>query len=78
MATLAEKWIQQGLEQGLERGVAQGKREFTLDSLKMRFDPLPETIVKAVNETHCVPLLNKLHRQAILAKSLADFVQELP
>jgi hypothetical protein len=37
MATIAEKWVQQGVQQGLQQGLGQGERQVLLRQVRHRF-----------------------------------------
>jgi predicted transposase/invertase (TIGR01784 family) len=78
MATLAEKWLQQGLEQGREEGLQQAMQANILDVLVTRFGIVPEGVMEAVQRISDRATLQSLLREAVTAESLQDFENVLP
>jgi predicted transposase/invertase (TIGR01784 family) len=69
MATIAEKWFEQGLEQGLERSIIQ--------VLERRFGRVPAENIKARLSKLPVPTLEMLLDEALVAADLETFEQKL-
>ncbi|MEN8215462.1 MAG: hypothetical protein ABFS56_03610 [Pseudomonadota bacterium] len=55
------------------RGILQRSREWVVESLDVRFNRVPETLVKKIQSLDDTELLSKLHRQAILVDSIEAF-----
>ncbi|MBE5940360.1 MAG: Rpn family recombination-promoting nuclease/putative transposase [Lachnospiraceae bacterium] len=73
--TLLEGW-NEGKNQGLIEGKIEGKIEGLFMVLE-RFGELPDNLVKKINETDDIDTLNCWFRQAIEAKSITDFTQNI-
>jgi predicted transposase YdaD len=65
-----------GLRKGRQEGRQETLREDILDILEARFDRVPYAVREKIQEIQAEPRLKKLHRQAVLAKSLDAFVKE--
>jgi hypothetical protein len=72
-----EEGRQEGLQQGLQQGLIAAAREGVLATLEIRFGHAPAAAQEAVNRTEDPARLRALHRRAILAASLAEFVAGL-
>ena len=76
-----QEWKQQGLQEGrregLQQGLVESARTSVLDVLETRFGRVPLTIQATVNRLDDPGLLRALHKQAILASSLAEFERVL-
>jgi hypothetical protein len=79
MSTVAEKWVEEGMEKGLQQGMQQGvlkaAREAVIDILEVRFDVVPQSIIKAVMEVDEPEVLKRLYRKAVTLASLEEFKQ---
>ena len=75
MPTLADELREQGIQQGIQQGAIQSTREAVIDNLAVRFEAVPEPIIKAIHEINELALLKILHRKAIKVKSLEEFVE---
>jgi len=81
MPTLAEQWTQQGLQQGLQQGKQQGLqqgklqsvRESVVENLEARFDVVPRSVVKRIDEIEELSLLKILHKKSVVVDSLGQF-----
>ena len=73
MATIAQRWI----EQGIEQGIAQNARESILDTLQIRFGTIPSDMAETITAMDNSLLLKALHKQALVVDSLAEFEQAL-
>ncbi|MBF0510289.1 MAG: hypothetical protein HQK57_15370, partial [Deltaproteobacteria bacterium] len=58
-------------------GMLQNAREDVIKVLKIRFGRVPDEIIDAVKELVDPSLLDALHEQAVLVKSLDEFVVAL-
>lgn len=72
-----ELGVQQGVQQGLQQGVQQGIRESIINILQVRFGQTPEDIDKIIYRIENLDTLQQVQRQAVLAESLAVFVEWL-
>ncbi|MCP4695644.1 MAG: hypothetical protein GY862_02175 [Gammaproteobacteria bacterium] len=59
-----------GIKKGITKGILQKSREDVIEILRVRFKKIPKSLVKAIRSISDVALLSKLHRKAILAKSI--------
>lgn len=76
MATITNRWIQQGLEQGLEEGLrraATNARENVLEVLGTRFHNVPRALQARIERLEDLAVLSRLHRTALTAASIEDF-----
>ncbi|MDJ0517121.1 MAG: hypothetical protein QNJ74_12995 [Trichodesmium sp. MO_231.B1] len=73
LSTMEELAIERGQKIGLERGAKETYRQNILDLLERRFNSLPETLVKAVNEIDDLALLKQLHLETITVISVSEF-----
>ena len=69
MPTLAEQWTQQGLQQGKLQSV----RESVVENLEARFDVVPRSVVKRIDEIEELSLLKILHKKSVVVDSLGQF-----
>ncbi len=76
MATLAEKWMEQGFQRGMER--AQSTiRESVIEVLETRFGPLSDQVSRQLEEIHDITRLKQLLKAAIQAPALDSFLSKL-
>lgn len=81
MASVVDKWIEQGMERGIQQGIEQGiqqgtavmAREALLDVLHARFGEVPEPIVRWAASEADVDLLRNLLRNAATVGSFEEF-----
>ncbi len=65
--------LEKGMLEGLEKGLLEGQREYVLDILDLRFDPVPSDVIEAVRQITDHKLLKKLHRAAVQVATLEEF-----
>lgn len=73
-------WKQQGIELGRQEGRQEGlsgMRDNILTVLEVRFGETPLFIRERLQQTDDLAQLKQLHRQAILAASLDEFIRKL-
>lgn len=73
---LQEGW-QQGLEQGFQQGKQQSMQSNIIDLLEVRFGPVPDEIIEAIDGINHLPRLRTLLRQTARVASLAAFAELL-
>ncbi|MDY7004673.1 MAG: hypothetical protein SWX82_12115 [Cyanobacteriota bacterium] len=77
LSTIEELAMERGQQIGQERGQEIGAkatcRQNILDLLEKRFNSLPETLIKAINEINDLALLKQLHLETITVSSVAEF-----
>lgn len=85
MQTLAEQWIEQGMQQGIQQGLRQGiqrgikdgqlqnSREMLVETLEIRFDMVPGSIFRTIQNIHEIGILKRLHKKAVVSESLDQF-----
>ncbi len=84
MATLAEKWMEQGFQRGIQQGIQQGVeraqeaaiRESVIEVLETRFGLLPAQLRRQLEEIHEVTRLKQLLKAAIQAPALEGFLNQ--
>jgi hypothetical protein len=69
MPTIADTLIEQGMQQGM----LQNAREAVIDILEIRFEVVPQSIVKVIHEIDDPSILKILHRKAIKVESIETF-----
>ncbi|GAH09633.1 unnamed protein product, partial [marine sediment metagenome] len=74
---LMEKGIQQGVQQGVQQGLIQNAREAVIENLETRFEVVPQSILKRIDDIDNLSLLKILHKRSILAVSLEQFKEDL-
>lgn len=67
-------FLEKGEAQGERKGRLESSREAILEILDIRFDGVSEVIVEAVNSIDDMPFLKQLHREAVTAHSLDEFL----
>ena len=72
-----EEGLKQGLQQGLQQGLLEEAREMVLEALEERFGIVPSSIITKIRGLREREHLKVLHRAAIRAKSLEEFVEVL-
>ncbi len=82
--SMAEKTFQQGeargerrgekrgIEIGEKRGELRAKRQATLTLLQLRFDNVPDTLIRKINAMRSMARLDALYEKAALATTLED------
>ena len=65
------------IERGQERGAKETYRQNILDLLERRFNSLPETLVKAVNQIDDLAWLKQLLLETITVNSVSEFEELL-
>ncbi|MGK7919253.1 MAG: transposase, partial [Trichodesmium sp.] len=60
-------------EMAIEKTAKETYRENILDLLEKRFNSLPESLVKAVNQIDDLALLKQLHLETITVSSVSEF-----
>ena len=72
---LREEGRKQGIQQGIQQGILQNAKKSLIDTLEVRFETVPQSIIKILDETSDPSILGLLHRKALKAKSLENFRQ---
>lgn len=76
MATIAEKWIEEGREEGREEGKEEGKKEILLEVIKVGIESkFGEDGLKCLSEIQAVDdinLLSAIQRKLWMADCLDD------
>ena len=72
---LREEGRQQGIQEGIQQGILQNAKKSLIDTLEIRFETIPQSILKILDEISDPSILGLLHRKALKAKSLEDFRQ---
>ena len=70
--TIDEYWIRKAEERGERRGALKGTRAAILQVLQIRFDSVPESILKKVKSIRSMNRLTILLRQAAVAQSIDE------
>ncbi len=77
MATLAEKWMEQGFQRGMERAQEVTTRENVIEVLETRFGPLPAQVSRQLEEIHDITRLKQLLKAVTQAPELGSFLSKL-
>jgi len=80
MATLAEKWMEQGFQRGIQQGMERAQstiRESVIEVLETRFGPLSAQVRRRLEEIHDITRLKQLLKAAIQAPALDSFLSKL-
>ncbi len=76
MATIAEKWLEQGMEQGLEQGLQQGMQQGLLTGLELglelKFGREGLQLLPEIRKLEDVDLLQTIHQRLKAANSVDD------
>ena len=72
-----QEGLQEGLQEGRQEGLQEGLIQDILEVLEVRFGPVPDALRVQIESLGDVATLRKLHRQALLAASLAQIQVEL-
>jgi len=70
--TITEKLIREGEERGEKRGLLKAKREDILKIMQLRFDPVPQSVVKKVKLMRSMKRLDALLEKAATANNIAE------
>lgn len=73
MATLAQKWI----DQGMEKGIVEGAREMVQEAILSRFGTVPEDIAGEIRRFENRELLRGLLREAVVCRDVDAFRKAL-
>jgi hypothetical protein len=70
--TIAEQLIQEGKELGEKQGELKAKREAVLKIMQLRFDSVPESVVRKVKSIRRTERLDALLKKAVIANSISE------
>ena len=70
--TIAEHFIQEGEARGEKRGELKAKREALLKLMQIRFNSVPQSVVKKIKSIRRTDRLDALFEKAALAKSISE------
>ena len=70
--TMAQYLIEQGEKRGEKRGETNAKREDILKLLRLRFDPIPESVTRKIGSMRSLSRLDALFEAAVTAQTLDD------
>ncbi|GGA12186.1 hypothetical protein [Okeania sp. KiyG1] len=73
LSTIEELAMERGQQRGQQIGAKENCRQNILDLLEKRFNSLPETLIKAINEINDLALLKRLLLETITVNSVAEF-----
>jgi len=76
--TTAEKiGMEKGIQQGVQQGRLQNAREAILESLEARFEVVPRSVIKRIDQIEELSLLKILHKRSVVVDSLEQFKEAL-
>ncbi len=75
--TLAQQYQKEGHEKGLHTGLQKGRQEYILETLRIRFDAVPDGLEEAVRAVTDDARLGSLLRAAIRCGSVEEFSRSL-
>ena len=64
--------IEQGKAEGIEQGKVEGKQDAVLKLLQLRFQNVPEVLLREISNIHNLSRLDMLLEQAMTAQSLDE------
>jgi len=64
---------QELIEEGMEKGLYQGMQQMIIETLELRFEIAPISLIEAINDVMNVNTLRILHRYAVQSMSIKDF-----
>ena len=67
MSTVADSLIEEGMQQGRQQGRLQSTREGIFEVLEARFEVVPQSIVKRIEEIEELSLLKILHKKSAVS-----------
>ena len=70
--TMAEYLVEQGIEQGIEQGATQAKQEIILRMIRLRFDPVPESVTSQITRIRSHSRLDSLVENVMTAQTLDE------
>jgi hypothetical protein len=73
MPTIAEEWIKEGFEKGMQQGMLQTARDNVLEILEVRFEAVPQSILKRLKEINDSDIPKMLHKKALGSSSMDEF-----
>lgn len=65
--------IQQGMQQGIQQGILQNARKSLIDALEVRFEAIPQSILKILDGITDPSILGLLLRKALKVETMEDF-----
>ncbi len=74
--SMAEKAFQQGEARGEKRGALRAKRQATLTLLQLRFDNVPDALIRKINAMRSIARLDAIYEKVALAPTLEDIDPE--
>ena len=69
--------LKEGYEQGMQQGMQQEIQRLLLQTLNIKFEKIPKSVVKKINSITDNETLEMLHRHAVLCNSIEDFENKL-
>ena len=70
--------IQKGLEQGIQQGQIGNARDNVIEVLEIRFGDALNDVLEVIGRIENIAILKHLHKKALTASSLQEFIQSLP
>jgi len=77
MPTIADTLREQGMQQGIQQGKIQTAREAIFENLEARFEIVPRSVARRIDEIEELSLLKMLHKKSIVVDSLEQFKEVL-
>lgn len=72
-----QKGLQEGIAQGLRQGVVQSSRRLLVDVLEERFEIVPRSVLRMIQEIDDPNILEMLHKAALRAESIQGFMEKV-
>jgi predicted transposase YdaD len=72
-----EKGIREGREKGIKEGKAEESQDGILDILEIRFNVVPESVIKSIRAVDDPDILRTLRRQSLKVSNLIEFKELL-
>ncbi len=68
-----QQGLQQGMQQGIHQGMLQTARDNVLEILEIRFEAVPQSVMKRLKEINDPDILKMLHKKSLRADSMDGF-----
>jgi hypothetical protein len=68
---------EKGIQDGMQQGVQQESQRLLIQTLNIKFEAIPVSLIDKINSINSTETLEMLHRHAVLCNSLEDFKKNL-
>ena len=68
---------EEGMKEGMKEGIQQGMQKLLVDTLEIKFEIIPKTLINSINEVTDSETLRILHNIAVKCNSIEEFVEKM-